>query len=459
MASTLNTENPDTETLGTQPDSAANRSKRDTSGIALFMVMAAISVLSILVTEFTYVAQVNQTIAYDGLDQLKTHYLAKSALKLSLLRLKAFQQVKNLASSMGASGGAVPRSLLDKIWSFPFMYPIPTAIPGLTMQDKDAIEKFQKGSGLEGSYTAVIESESSKFNLNSTLPQFAASPSPSPQPAGGPPPTTGTPGNPNAAPSTTPFNSDNARQSLHDYLAQTVQNKMDSDPDFETEYRDLRVDDLVDNILAYSDPTYERKNGNVNDIMPMRKAPFATISELHTIQPMDDTLYDLFAPGLTASTTPGININTMKEGTLRALVPTMTKEEVADFFKFRDSMDEDNAFKSPDDFFTYLTNSVATYKGNTGALDQLKADLTKRNIQLVVDENQFKITVQAKLNQATRLIEAWVALGPASGGSGTPKTGPSPNPLTPPPGTTAPPGIASGPPPDPGLKIIFMRIL
>ena len=47
--------------------------QRSHGGIALFMVIAAISVLSILVTEFTYISQVNQKLAFDGLDQLKAH--------------------------------------------------------------------------------------------------------------------------------------------------------------------------------------------------------------------------------------------------------------------------------------------------------------------------------------------------------------------------------------------------
>ena len=43
---------------------------RDKSGIALFMVIAAMSILSILVTEFTYISQINQKIAFDALDQV-----------------------------------------------------------------------------------------------------------------------------------------------------------------------------------------------------------------------------------------------------------------------------------------------------------------------------------------------------------------------------------------------------
>ena len=135
----------------------------DTSGIALFMVISSVAVLTLLVTEFVYIAQINQSIAYGSLDQMKAHYLAKSGLKLSLLRIKAYTQVKSTAAKMGGAlpGGAsvIPQKLLQQIWAFPFMYPFPTSIPGMNIADKDAIEKFQKSSGLEGKYSALIESE------------------------------------------------------------------------------------------------------------------------------------------------------------------------------------------------------------------------------------------------------------------------------------------------------------
>jgi general secretion pathway protein K len=145
------------------------------------MVMAAISVLSIIVTEFAYVAQVNERMAYDSMDQVKAHYLAKAGVKLSLMRLKAYAQLKQIvggSSSGGSSAsnplaGAIPHSVLDKVWNFPFMYPLPQ-LPEMSVSQKDAIDAFTKTSSLEGRYSAIIESESSKFNLNSILPGFQA---------------------------------------------------------------------------------------------------------------------------------------------------------------------------------------------------------------------------------------------------------------------------------------------
>lgn len=440
---------------------------RDTSGIALFMVISAVSVLSILVTEFTYIAQINERMAYDGLDQLKAHYLAKSGIKFSLLRLKAYQQVKSLASTLGGGGGAtpagasgggaaIPGSLLNKIWNFPFFYPIPTEIPGLSPSDKDQIKKFQDSSGLEGKYSALIESESAKVNVNQFLEKFAPSPSPSASPS---PKATGGGAQqppPNPSPSAS-FNPAEARKNFSDYLYSIYNNKITNDQDFAAEYRDLRFDDLMDGLFAWADRTYQRTGNDSHDAIKAKKAPFYTLSELHMIPLMDDQLFNLFSPGLTVSLTNGININTMQETTLRALVPGMTDLEVKEFFNHRDATDADNTFNTPDDFYTYIQNSVAVFKQKS-RIDELKKDLAAKKIQLIIEETQFKITVQAQMNQAVRTIEAWVTLNPAPASpptSNKPTNGGPPLPPPPPPQNSA----AANPPPDSGLKITFMRIL
>ncbi|MBI4924475.1 MAG: general secretion pathway protein GspK [Bdellovibrio sp.] len=432
----------------------AHKNRKHQTGIALFMVLAAMSVLSVLVTEFSYVSQVNQRIAYDSLDQLKAHYLAKSALKLSLLRLKAYQNVKGLFSPSGGPAGAsaVPKQLLDQIWSMPLIFPIPTMIPGLTMTQKDAIEKFQKDSGLEGSFSAVIESDSAKYNLNLLLPPLVKS---SPQPSSSP--SSAAPSTPAASPSPSPsaspsqtatqptqtqgqFNAEVARKSLADYLWQILDQKFQSDPDFAMEYRDFKLDDLMENIIAWVDRTFESKSisGAKKEIKPKR-APFYALSELHLIHPMDDTLFQLFSPALTVSYTQGININTMTEPVLRGLVSQMTKDEITAFFKFRDSQETDNQFKTEQDFFNYLQEKVSAFRKDQNEVKKFKDELVHKNIRMITDEVNYKITVQAKVNQTSRLLEAWVTLMDNN--------------------TQKSPVAGAVEENDPGLKITFLKIL
>ena len=427
------------------------------TGIALFMVISAMSVLAIIVTEFTYIAQVNQRMAYDGLDQIRAHYLAKTGLKLSLLRLKAYQTVKNFAGGGGSGGLSVPGTLMDKIWSFPFLFPIPKEAPGLTIGAKDALEKFDKETSLVGNFSAVITSESSKINLNQIIPGFApiAQPAPSPSAsAAGNPGGTSAPSDPggSAGPSATPsFSADKARDSINSMIEGILAQKNEEDPDFAQEYRDIRAQDLSDAIFGWADHSYERKVPSRNDAIPEKKAPFYSITELHMISPMEDAIYDLLAPNFTARMTQGININTVTATTLRALVDGMTKIESDAFFKFRDSTEDDNRFKAPEDFFKWAKDNIASLKSDE-ALKKFQENLASRHLRILTDESSFKITVQSQVNQAVRLIEAWVDLDSASGGKK------SADPQTPVASAPVPEGAPS-PKPSTGLHLTFMRIL
>jgi general secretion pathway protein K len=444
---------------------------RNQSGIALFMVIAAVSVLSILVTEFTYVAQVNQKIAFDGMDQLKAHYLAKTGLKLSLLRLKIFVATKQFVAGLSKGAGAggksmVPNSLLEKIWSFPFMYPIPTEIPGLLPADKDRIKAFTKASNLEGAFSAQIDSESGKYNLNMLLAGYAPKPSASPSPTPAPNGAANNGQPPAPAPSPQVFSPEEARHNLKTFMSELMRPKMEADTAWADFYRDpALLEDIVDYITAWADRTYEAKQSR--NTIPMKKAPFYHVSELHMIPGMDDDLYELFAPNFTTGRTPGINVNTMTEPTLRALFADITEEEAKEFFKFRDSQEEDNKFDSGDKFLEYIGKTTKAY-GNAATMDKLKEFFKKANIYFVTDETEFKITVKATLNQSSRLIEAWVSLSPqssaTSSGSGKPATGTGVNPQAANPNPQNPndPGAPTGSAPsrpDPGLKITFMRII
>lgn len=392
------------------------RARKNQSGVALFIVLAAMSILSVLVTEYVYVGQVNKRIAYEGLDQLKAFYLAKSGYKISLLRLKAYQIIKAYLKGNGVD--SVPNSVTDKVWSFPLFYPIPTEIPGLTPTQKESIEKFTKESNLEGNFSALIESESSKYNINSILKSYAyALPSPSPSP------TNGSNGNsasnndndtndPGARPSPSPtptFNVETARQSLQDYLAQLLYTKFRDDRDFADLYRDLRVEDLMDSIVNWADSTYESRKPKRDDITA-KKAPFYSLTELRLLPEVDDALYDLLSGALTTSITPGVHLNSMKAETLSSLVPQLTKEEVTEFFKFRDAPDKDNTFKKVDDFYNWLSENSVAFKSNSGAIDDLKKSFEKRNILLLIDEKTFRITVTAKIGTSEKVIQAWVEL-------------------------------------------------
>lgn len=428
-------------------------------GIALFMVLSTMSVLTLLVTEFVYIAQINQRLAYDNLDRLKAFYLAKSALKLSLIRLKAYQHIKGFIGGSGsAMSSAVPPQILDQIWAMPIRYPFPSELPGLTLAERESIDQFQKESSLEGDFASSISSDSSRYNINMILAPFApTSPTGTTGVTGSTAPTgeeseEDDNGTGEEAATGTTFSAEAARESLVDYITQIYNNKIESDEDFEYEYKDFELEDFFDNLFTWMDRSYVAKLSGRDMAVPFKKAPLYSITELHQIAPLDDKLYDLFTPSLTVSTTPGINVNSMEKHTLMALVPGITEDEAKELFSHRDDMSTNNRFKSEDHFLEYLRDHVAIFYESDDEVARYKEDLKTRNIRIVVDETNFTITVYAQVKQTFKTIEAQVVLSSSSTTSTSTTT---------PTSTSSIPSL-SGPgrpnKPDAGMKITFMRI-
>lgn len=449
--------------------------KKKPEGIALFMVMSAMTVLSLLVTEFVYTAQVNRHMAYDGLDQIRGLYIAKSGFKISLLRLKAYQLLAGLGKNN--SGGAppikIPKQALEQVWKMPFIFPIPE-LPTMTMTQKDALKKFTDESGISGgSFTALIESDSSRFNLNAILKEYSATVT-APPPAnnnnnnsnsgnnssGGSQPNN-TSGNPGGQQQNT-FDPAAVRDSLTQILSQLLREKMENDEDFAAEYRDFILDDFTNNLFSWIDRTFQGKGYGTKEVFRPKQAPMYSLSELRLIPPLDDTLFDLFAPALTVSHTNGVNVNTIPKSTFKALFGTRAKvEEVDEFYKYRDSEEEDHLFADEKAFWDYVKTNFSSFSGDQTKIDDFKTELAKRNIQILTDESIFKITVYAFVNQSTRVLEANVQL--VSKQNNQPQSQPQQpqqpgqNPNQPPNNQNQPP--QNDPKNDTGLKITFLRII
>jgi hypothetical protein len=373
--------------------------------------------LAIFLGEITYTAQINQKLAYDRLDNVKATALAKSGFRLALLRIRAYSELRKTLdeASKGVAGALVnsvaPKEMIEKIWNEPIIIPFSGDISMLPSTMRDAVEKFRKDSGMEGKLYISVLSQSSKFNLNSYLSPFAP---PLPSPSGSPPPT----------PTATPvaFNPEEARNMLTEQITQTFQKKFDEDETFRDTYRNLKISDLAEDILAWNDLTYDSMRAQ-SSTLPYKRGPFYDVSELHFLPTVDDQIYNLLAPTYTAGVDSSINVNKIQQPALTALVPSMTTEEKKKFFEFRDKTgdsqaneekkeekkDEGGPFKTDEEFFTYLSKNVASFNSPT-KVQEFKDSLLKRGLTIVVDESQFLVHIEASVNQTKRTLEAIVTV-------------------------------------------------
>lgn len=469
----------------------------DSNGVALFMVIAAVAILSILASELSYISVSSRKMSQDSLDRLKAHYVAKSIFKLSLLRLKAYQHLKGIGGggqpgNPAAGGGSsfIPPQIMEKVWNIPFNTML-FQLTGATKTEAqkkeeqaeaannvpttpagDAKPKADAAETLDADFEGTITAESAKYNLNlilasivsktapSPTPSASGSPKPSPSPSASPNPSAS--GSPTPTPTAT-FDPEEARKGLGLFFSKIYGPKLENDDDFIIKYRNFDFDALLNNIIAWADVTYrDLPTSAYEDIQPKR-APFYSESELHMIPLMDEELYNLFVPHLTVSTTPGINVNKIDKEVLLTLFPDLTDQQVEDFFKRRDTPGEEQPFKDENDFVAYMKQVQAW---DDTRVNQFKDDLRKRNIRIVTDESFFKINVKATVNSATRIIEAYVTLDDSKGSAASPTPAPSPSPGSPPPPVAADPNALTPAPGTQGkngnatgIKITFMRYL
>ena len=427
-------------------------------GVALLLVLSGLALMAIYTIEMTKTAQLNRKIAYDALSKVQSHYLAKSGFKISLLRLKAYKTLKGFLNSQGSgAGAAVPQSMLEQIWSFPLIFPLPAEAAGEDPSQQEAFQKFSADSSLKGSFTAIIESESSRFNINSILEAYQTRGPSGATGATGASGTSGTSGSTGssgragtsgATGATGPtFDPEAARAGLRETLLTVFNQKLESDNEFNQKYRGYDFNTLMDELFSWIDRTYNAVSADSRDEIVPKGAPIYDISELHMLPLMDDTLYDLFAPILTVQATTGINVNTMAAPVLKALVPGITNEEVTDFFTFRDDPLNDNHFKDESGFFDYLSRSVGVLRGSASDIESYKDSLGERGIKLVFQEDHFQIRVTAQVRESETRLEAVVGFeaDPKKGGAASAQT------------TTSSPDLL--PVEKSGLTITFMRIL
>jgi general secretion pathway protein K len=301
---------------------------RSEKGVALLMTLFAMTLLTFIAMEVGYDTQVDYIVARQQVDRIRAYYAAKSGVEISLIRVMLYKQIS------GALGNnpMVPKSMLDPIWSFPFMWP-PTAMGGkMTEVDKSLLGDVIEESYMVGQYAATITPEGGRIDINDL-------------------------GSP----------SKNLQKAMIQQLVKVFTSRLEHDEEFSDRHRGFKFEELVNNIADYIDDDKASLNGGdegdpYRDIrepgvdMPPNRS-LRTLDELHQVAGMTDEFYNMLSPRLTVYGTKGININYADKETLLALDKTMTNEAVDKLIARRSNVKEpgQGPFKSEQDLFSFLT--------------------------------------------------------------------------------------------------------
>lgn len=336
-------------------------------GVALIIAIFTMVLISYLVVEISYESNVEYIVNANAVSRLKAYYAAKSGVELSLMRIKLYNKAQE------QFGGMLPpdrKKMLDMIWSFPFMWPPVIPDDALNM-DKDQIKDIVKESKMDTQYQTTIADEGSKIDINDL-------------------------GSPSKA----------LRDVTRKLLMGIFENRMTNDEDWARDNRELKFEEVINNITDWIDDDKQAINGGDErsrytklspDLLPPNRG-FRTVDEIRMVAGMTPEIFSMLKDRITVYGMKAINPNYASRDVLMSLDPSINNEVVSEILKRRGSDELGGFYKDANDFWQYVNS-----KG--GAVSQETQDKTP----IVCDTvRNFKIKSVGSYNNVTREIEAYV---------------------------------------------------
>lgn len=286
------------------------------SGIALFMVLVALALLSVIAIEIRYSSGVDARISRNLKERLQAQYLAQSAARLSMLRLYLYKEARNMVTprGQGAMSSMLSPTVLNQAWSIPL-----PQMPFATMTDVV----------WPGVISSNIESEGSKIPINYIDGNLNRESSPELQKA------------------------------ITDQITSLIRGKLE-DETFADRYRELNIAELIANLQDWIDADTNKQSGGQEaddyerlDYKP-RDGRIPVLSEIHMIRGWNEELYNIIAkPHFSViNSSTAIDPNHISMERLRAMHPELSNEDLAAIEKRR--------FEQPFTSVAELVNFIST---------------------------------------------------------------------------------------------------
>lgn len=389
----------------------AARIIKNKSGIAIITAILALSFMTYLATEVTYDATVEYLVHSQDLKRLKAYYAARSGIEISLLRIKAYQQV---SQKLGKNAASYP--MINMIWQFPLQFPLPIS-ESMGMMSKDEFKEANEASFFDTNFDTQISDEGSKIDLNDLV-------------------------------SPSKVLRDTARKLLLNTFAQEVENNKR----FESKYRNFRFEELVNQIADFMSDKRSSLNGGDKGAIykdeyqgyPPNRG-FRTVSELRIIPLMDEDLFKVLENKITIFGLKGINPNTASKDILMSLDPGIDSRVADELIKRRENENEGGQFKSAEDFWQAVDRFGARLQGDPKEIPIVTDSLVSFKIKSTGVYGNVRTQIEAIVTDVDRVAsrvsdmvkkEAPPPNPPAPGAPPTPAPAP----------TAAPTAVPQGPP-------------
>ena len=148
-----------------------------------------------------------------------------------------------------------------------------------------------------------------------------------------------------------------------------------------------------------------------NNVRP-KHAPLSSLSELYMLQGWNDLIIDAMKKRMNVHQVSIIPINELTEGQLKVFFPNISKEQIKDFFTFRDGDIENDInpspFSSVEAFKDFITGQLAIV--SEGDFDTLVNDLNAADIKFGVAGALYQVISRGEYGRAVYTIKALINL-------------------------------------------------
>lgn len=390
-------------------------------GIALLMVMSAVTILSFLLIDFTYTSQLNKIKVDRSRDMIQARLNAESGIKLALANLRIYQEGRNLLEKNDKLKGVVSPEKVERFLLTPFQpFVLPIPVPkGANAIQKNAIGEFSKNTLLPGSVLLEVKRIAGFINPNALRLLKAESDQGSKpsDPQAGNASDRDADGDQSGQKKAPQFY---VEKTLTEALEEKMREKREEDEEFNNLYANVDPTMLVKELKFFVNPKGAIDEPEIIDIqgrydakgLTAKHAPLTSLEELYLLDGWDDAIIDLIKDELTVHEASFIAPNELTQDQLKIMFPDITPIQIEEFFKYRDGDPElemePNRFKSVEEFKDVIVKKLGIVD-EKGYEDRLK-EFEGAGLKLGVAGKLYKVISTGTSGDSVVKLTAYIDL-------------------------------------------------
>ena len=377
---------------------------KNNNGVAIIIVMGAITIMTLLLASFSYFMSINKIRIYSNQDKRQARLNAEAGLNMAMAQLEIFKEAFNLYQKNKSIQSMIPFNVLESALTQPFAYPIPINKGSLNLIQKTAIEDFEESTKLKGSLLMTISPITGFINPNSLMIIQ---------------PNTNVENNLNQD---TNGSDDRPlhelmKEELTRILENEIQKKIENDDIFAERFSNLEPEKLTSELQYFvSNPSFfdsvDKGEFEIlyEDYRP-KFAPMISKEEMYLLAGWPEEVVNLIIDRISPHNVTMIPLNKIAKPHLRVLFPKLAEEQIDDFFIQRDGDPKEELPPTPikniDDFkrVVKMVSSISDSEINK-RLDELK----KLGLELSIASKIFKVEITGTYRQISQTITTIIDL-------------------------------------------------